>query len=992
MNKRQIAVKVGLNKAEMLNKLPLTQGDRNSHSFSIAFIEEIELTDYQLLVFYQLPDSAPIRTVVDKYQLTEEKRTLNIVIPTKALEKTGELIIEFALKHNTTDNYLTINENLKLEVIGTINGAMIKALPAENLQLSIDEQIAKIEYLLKVADGITNDFNENATDKTNLFNNNYNEKIQAFDKNANDNATAFNQFVSKTLEGAYKNLDSVALTSAEKAATAAKEKVKVQETSSIKNIQDTTTEEVEKAIKNIESAKSESVTAAQSEIKTYVDTNSKSDINNYVDSTSKADIKNYVDTTSKSELDTYVESVSKKGIDNYVIEKEKEIKGATYTPTISPEGILSFENDKNLANPEPVNIMGPVGPVGPKPVKSVDYYTKEEEDKFTAETLELITTEGSNQMSLINQNGGEKVTEILSQGKEQVNAIVSKGNQQTSRVTTEGSKQVGIVTNQGNIVINDLKKLLPQNPTAGDATAVGGKTRAEIERDIREVAGGYKGEFPLTSAIKGGVYLVPTTGKFYICREAYSGIDLSEPNGNFEEFSLASLDKKIDNSKIKKYGVKFSGSNPKGIRTFDAVGMVANVGVDEQIVVNDFDNVSFFDRPVCCGTFNESGEFLVNAYEGEPGFARDGSNGDVYYECTPFYWNGSFEEPVVSASKFEGSMLAPMFNNADDKVYLPCYWASLTSDGKYRSISGVYPNWSSLNGHMEKCRKTNANAHTETIKAHMSEYVLQLVEFATKDLQSVMMGNCNCVYENANYVTSLATTSQTYVIMAKDKAIRYVVGQTIIPSGSWSSTRTITKIVEHDSSNSAIHFEGQEPLSVEAGVKISAIFCRTGLTDNVKASSGSNVSNTDGKHQCKWRGKEAPWADGFSGLCDILRQIEDDGKHYPYLLLDPKKYNNGTLTSDYVKLGYTVPAEGGYAKLLGVNKHYPYAAITTEIGASSVTYLSAYYWNNTNNLTCAYVGGYWYSGRVCSPVCSHLGISPSFSNARGLARLLVTPV
>ena len=532
-----------------------------------------------------------------------------------------------------------------------------------------------------------------------------------------------------------------------------------------------------------------------------------------------------------------------------------------------------------------------------------------------------------------------------------------------------------------------------QKPLIGErASEMAGIMAQYANAGDKGIVGGYNGTFPLTVASVDNIYLHPSTGKYYKCIVDYNGESLTEPDNHFEELSLISINNKINEYKTKKYGVKFSGSNPKGIRTFDAVGMVANVGVDEQIVVNDFDNVSFYKRPVCCGTFDTNGNFIVNAYEDEPGFARDGSNGDVYYECTPFYWNGSFEEPVVSASKFEGSMLAPMFSSPDKKVYLPCYWASLTSDGKYRSISGVYPNWSSLNGHMEKCRKTNANAHTETIKAHMSEYVLQLVEFATKDLQTVMMGNCNCVYENANYVTSLATTSQTYVIMAKDKAIGYVVGQTIIPSGSWSSTRTITKIVEHDSSNSAIHFEGQEPLSVEAGVKISAIFCRTGLTDNVKASSGSNVSNTDGKHQCKWRGKEAPWADGFSGLCDILRQIEDDGKHYPYLLLDPKKYNNGTLTSDYVKLGYTVPAEGGYAKLLGVNKHYPYAAITTEIGASSVTYLSAYYWNNTNNLTCAYVGGYWYSGRVCSPVCSHLGISPSFSNARGLARLLVTPV
>lgn len=533
-----------------------------------------------------------------------------------------------------------------------------------------------------------------------------------------------------------------------------------------------------------------------------------------------------------------------------------------------------------------------------------------------------------------------------------------------------------------------------QKPLIGErASEMAGIMAQYANAGDKGIVGGYNGTFPLTVASVDNIYLHPSTGKYYKCITDYDGENLTEPDNHFEELSLISINNKLNEYKAKKYGVKFSGSNPKGIRTFDAVGMVANVGVDEQIVVNDFDNVSFYKRPVCCGTFDTNGNFIVNAYEDEPGFTRDGSNGDVYYECTPFYWNGSFEEPVVSASKFEGSMLAPMFSSPDKKVYLPCYWASLTSDGKYRSISGVYPNWSSLNTHMANCRKTNSNAHTETIKAHMSEYVLQLVEFATKDLQTVMMGVCNMIWENASYVTTQETTNQNYVVVAKDKAYSYLVGQTITNSTDWNNCRrVITRIEDQADTNAYIYFDNQDPLSVKVGVKISSFPYKTGATDNVKASSGSNVSNTDGKHQCKWRGKEAPWADGFSGLCDILRQIEDDGKHYPYLLLDPKKYNNGTLTSDYVKLGYTVPAEGGYAKLLGVNKHYPYAAITTEIGASSVTYLSAYYWNNTNNLTCAYVGGHWAYGRYCSPVYFYLNDTPSYSDAHWLARLFVTPV
>ena len=507
------------------------------------------------------------------------------------------------------------------------------------------------------------------------------------------------------------------------------------------------------------------------------------------------------------------------------------------------------------------------------------------------------------------------------------------------------------------------------------------------------IIGQYNGVFPLTVAANGNVYYYSGTKKYYRCVKDYDGVNLEKPNDNFEELSLNSLDNKIKHSSAKKYGVKFNGSNPVGVRTYDAVGMVANVGIDDEVVVNDFDKISFYNRPVCCGHHDSNGNFLVHAYEGEPGFARDGSNGDVYYECTPFYWNGSYEEPVVSAEEFERSILAPMFKSATEKVYLPCYFASLDSNGKYRSISGVHPKWDSFNVHMQKCKTTNANAHTETIKAHMSEYILQLVEFATKDLQTIMMGASTLFWGDETFLTTIETTNQTYIVMAKEKAERFVVGQTIVIYDDWSKFRVVTRIEDHDGgTNSAIHFDDQEPLTLTVGKRITSLAFKTGTTDNVKASSGSAVSNTDGKHPCKWRGKEDPWAGGFSGLCDIIRKIEEDGKHYIYWLSDPKKYNDGTINDDYVKLNYNVSATEGYAKTLGVDKKYPFAAITDQVGASSTTYLGAYYYTNTNPLTVAFVGGIWAGGRGCSPVCFYLLIPPSDAYVGGLARLFVTAV
>ncbi len=42
------------------------------------------------------------------------------------------------------------------------------------------------------------------------------------------------------------------------------------------------------------------------------------------------------------------------------------LKGATFIPDVSSNGIISWTNDNNLPNPEPKCIMGPAGPQGPE--------------------------------------------------------------------------------------------------------------------------------------------------------------------------------------------------------------------------------------------------------------------------------------------------------------------------------------------------------------------------------------------------------------------------------------------------------------------------------------------------------------------------------------------------------------------------------------------------------------------------------------------------
>lgn len=55
--------------------------------------------------------------------------------------------------------------------------------------------------------------------------------------------------------------------------------------------------------------------------------------------------------------------------------------GATFTPSVSPDGVISWTNDRGLPNPAPVNI---------KPVRGVDYCTEKDIDYIVKAVLAAL--------------------------------------------------------------------------------------------------------------------------------------------------------------------------------------------------------------------------------------------------------------------------------------------------------------------------------------------------------------------------------------------------------------------------------------------------------------------------------------------------------------------------------------------------------------------------------------------------------------------------
>ena len=89
-------------------------------------------------------------------------------------------------------------------------------------------------------------------------------------------------------------------------------------------------------------------------------------------------------------------------------------------------------------------------------------------------------------------------------------------------------------------IVNNLTNTAP-------GKVLDGRQGPAIVNKINGLAGGYSGAFPLTTAVKEGIYLLPATNKFYVCIKNYSGSSLTAPNANFEELSVFQNRNKLEN-------------------------------------------------------------------------------------------------------------------------------------------------------------------------------------------------------------------------------------------------------------------------------------------------------------------------------------------------------------------------------------------------------------------------------------------------------------
>ena len=438
------------------------------------------------------------------------------------------------------------------------------------------------------------------------------------------------------------------------------------------------------------------------------------------------------------------------------------------------------------------------------------------------------------------------------------------------------------------------------------------------------------------------------------------------------------------------YGARWAegSSASAGERVGDAAGLVANAGVDNEVVQNDFDGVyPWAGRRRCNGYRDSDGEFVVTAYEGEAGYSQSDPDKLVYVETPLFYYfdgvKDGYEQKLISMLPQPGFLPSPACVGSDGSLrshsYSAAYLMAL-EDGKATSRAGAFSAYGGLNGMMDGARTLGAQYALERTATWYTESLLMTVEFATKDLQSVMAGATGYSYNIAKAKAAESGANRVALGNAYNEAAQYVVGVPITLSHTGSTgdvtveNRRVTAITPKNASETYLYFDG-EPVDITQETTVFVRSWENGAADGVRATSGSPVSNQSGKYPCVYRGRENPYGNAWQFLCDVMSQRTASAgawAYNAYYLPDATRYSSGALTEDYVKLDYALSAESGTIAALGCDGRYPWVRLATAVGGGKKNgYADAYAPPDATTYQAVWACGGMWNGADAGP-CAHL--------------------
>jgi len=396
------------------------------------------------------------------------------------------------------------------------------------------------------------------------------------------------------------------------------------------------------------------------------------------------------------------------------------------------------------------------------------------------------------------------------------------------------------------------------------------------------------------------------------------------------------------------YGASWTGAaSPVLTRTDEAIGKVANAGVDLGVVVNDFDNCYPWSAMM------EVTDALGNVFIRIPKF---------FIEKTAV---GAARTWRISGNPFGNSYLPWCFWDFTNNVALPYvdvgkYVASLSGANKLESLADKYP---LINKNIVQFRgyaQANGVGYQQ-LDIHVVDMlqVLFYVEFATINSQAIMSGWTTGQFDAAHTAT-VNENAVNRVIAANAVAALYRVGQAIsvgnaVGNFSVFYGRTITSITVYDINNMAINFDGAA-VNIAIGNVVWNCGWKNGFSSGIAAKSGSLVSNASGLYPCVYRGIENPWGNVWQ--CVDGMNINNN---QAWVCKDATSFASNVFAAPYLQLGYINKNSNGWVSEMGHDSNNPFAELPIAVIGGGGDYYFDYYWQDIGQVV-AFLGGSWLYG------------------------------
>lgn len=421
-------------------------------------------------------------------------------------------------------------------------------------------------------------------------------------------------------------------------------------------------------------------------------------------------------------------------------------------------------------------------------------------------------------------------------------------------------------------------------------------------------------------------------------------------------------------------------SSPELTRIDDSEGLAADVGVDGELVKNDFDRMPIYSE------IAEVEDDYSNRFMRIPKFYIQKSNGKNHLIIR------------ISKTRYPGFYLPYVFwdfKNSQELDYFDFgkYNASLSGD-KLESKPSKHPLTKKSIVNFRTYAKNNNDSEVtgyQQLDVHAVDVVQTLftVEFATLNSQSVMYGFTKGPYAEAHTVT-VDEKDTNNAIVSNSTADSFVVGQAIGIGTSRggqqiAENRILLSIENHDSSNKSLVFDG-DAVDLDKGNYIYSNGWKSGFSANIASSSGSIENNTNGKYPCSYRGIENPWGSVYQWIDGI--NIND---HQSWIAKDARDYASNVFASPYEDLNYKNAESNGYAEEMGSDSRFPFAQLPIKTSGGSTTYYSDNYYQNAGQRVARF-GGNWANGASAGVWFWRLHSSSGSTSVDSGGRLLKKPL